>query len=113
LERLSPAQLLLVLFAGTILVGSVLLWLPFATVLGVRVSYLEALFTSASAVCVTGLIVVDTGSVYSLYGQLVILALIQCGGLGIMTFASIGFKLVGAKLPLMHQMALEDNLLPA
>jgi trk system potassium uptake protein len=47
--------------------------------------------------------------VYSLYGQLVILALIQCGGLGIMTFASIGFKLVGAKLPLMHQMALEDT----
>ncbi|MFU8780083.1 MAG: TrkH family potassium uptake protein [Kiritimatiellia bacterium] len=109
LERLSPAQLLLAMFASVIFLGSLLLWLPFAAMDGVRVSYLEALFTAASAVCVTGLVVVDTGSTYSLTGQLILLALIQAGGLGIMTFASIGFKLVGAKLPLTHQMALEDS----
>jgi trk system potassium uptake protein len=109
LEHLSPAQLLLAVFAVTIFAGSVLLRLPVSVVEGARVSYLDALFTSASAVCVTGLVVVDTGSVYSRFGQMVILALIQAGGLGIMTFASIGFKLVGAKLPLTHQMALEDT----
>jgi len=109
LERLTPAQLMCFMFGSVIILGSIILWLPVSTVANVRISYLEALFTSASAVCVTGLIVVDTGSTYSLFGQLVLLSLIQAGGLGIMTFASIGFKLVGAKLPLTHQMALEDS----
>jgi len=110
LTRISPARLLLTVFAVTILVGALLLMLPIAAADGVRISALDALFTATSAVCVTGLIVVDTGSAYSLFGQWVILALIQAGGLGIMTFASIGFKLFGAKLPITHQQALEDCL---
>jgi potassium uptake TrkH family protein len=69
-----------------ILAGSVVLILPNATTGGI--SYVDALFTSASAVCVTGLVVVDTGSHFSLFGQVIILTLIQLGGLGIMTFTS-------------------------
>lgn len=109
LTRLSPARLLLLVFAGAIAGGALLLSLPVAAAPGHSISLMDALFTSASAVCVTGLIVVDTGSAFSLFGQLVILALIQAGGLGIMTFASIAFKLFGAKLPLTHQLALEDG----
>lgn len=108
LAKLSPARLLMSVFAGTVLAGALLLSLPMATVSGKQISMLDALFTSASAVCVTGLIVVDTGSVFTTFGQLVILALIQAGGLGIMTFAAIGFKLFGARLPITHQQALED-----
>ena len=109
LERLSPARLLLAAFGSAILAGALLLSLPVSAAPGISISVIEALFTSASAVCVTGLVVVDTGTVFSRFGQLVILFLIQAGGLGIMTFASIGFKLLGAKLPLTHQQALEDS----
>lgn len=65
-----------------------------------RVGPLEALFTSTSAVCVTGLIVVDTATDFTRFGQVVILVLIQVGGLGIMTFAALTFLLVGARLPM-------------
>ncbi|MBK6902721.1 MAG: potassium transporter [Saprospirales bacterium] len=80
----------MVLFAGSfaivILIGSFLLTLPLATTTGI--SYIDALFTSTSAVSVTGLAVVDTGTTFTLFGQSVILALIQVGGLGILTFTS-------------------------
>jgi trk system potassium uptake protein len=66
--------------------GSLLLILPNATYDGI--SYLDALFTSTSAVCVTGLVVVDTGTHFTLFGQTIIMILIQVGGLGILTFAS-------------------------
>jgi Trk-type K+ transport system membrane component len=82
----NPAQLFIISFLGIILLGAALISLPNATYQGI--SFLDALFTSTSAVCVTGLIVVDTGSYFTLFGQCIILALIQIGGLGIMTFAS-------------------------
>jgi trk system potassium uptake protein TrkH len=82
----NPAQLFIISFLGIILLGSILLLLPNATHTGIR--FLDALFTSTSAVCVTGLIVVDTGSHFTLFGQCIILGLFQIGGLGIMTFAS-------------------------
>ncbi len=109
ITRLSPAQLLLSVFGTAILAGAVLLSLPVASETGDSLPFLTALFTAASAVCVTGLVVVDTGSRFSLFGQIIILILIQSGGLGIMTFASIGFKLMGARLPITHQQALEDT----
>jgi len=83
---LNPAQLFIVSFLAIILIGSFLLMLPNATHTGI--SYLNALFTSTSAVCVTGLIVVDTGSYFTLFGQTIILCLIQAGGIGILTIAS-------------------------
>lgn len=83
---LQPAQLFIFSFLILILLGALLLMLPRATYAGV--SFLDALFTATSAVCVTGLIVVDTGSYFTPLGQMIILVLIQIGGLGIMTFAS-------------------------
>ncbi|WP_067028927.1 TrkH family potassium uptake protein [Allomuricauda sp. CP2A] len=83
---LNPAQLFIASFLGIILVGSLLLMLPNATHNGI--SFLDALFTSTSAVCVTGLIVVDTGSYFTVFGQSIILCLIQAGGIGILTVAS-------------------------
>jgi Trk-type K+ transport system membrane component len=83
---LNPAQIFISSFIGIILAGAFLLMLPNATYEGI--SFINALFTSTSAVCVTGLIVVDTGSYFTLLGQGIILVLIQLGGLGIMTIAS-------------------------
>lgn len=83
---LNPAQLFIVSFLSIILIGTLLLMLPKATHHGI--SFLNALFTSTSAVCVTGLIVVDTGSYFTTFGQSIILILIQAGGIGILTIAS-------------------------
>ncbi|OMP31229.1 TrkH family potassium uptake protein [Mangrovimonas sp. DI 80] len=82
----NPAQLFILSFLTIILLGALLLMLPKATYNGI--SYIDALFTSTSAVCVTGLIVVDTGTYFTHFGQSIILFLIQVGGLGILTFAS-------------------------
>lgn len=83
---INPAQLFILSFLVIIIIGSFLLILPNATYDGI--SYLDALFTSTSAVCVTGLVVVDTGTHFTLFGQSVIMILIQVGGLGILTFTS-------------------------
>lgn len=83
---LNPAQLFIISFMGLIFVGALLLMLPKATYNGI--SFIDALFTSTSAVCVTGLIVVDTSSYFTQFGQTIIMLLIQAGGLGILTFAS-------------------------
>ncbi|MDQ7827066.1 MAG: potassium transporter TrkG [Candidatus Eremiobacteraeota bacterium] len=97
-------------FVLTLVAGGLLLWLPFSHQPG-RVSLLDALFTSTSAVCVTGLAVVDTARDYTLAGQLIILALIQLGGIGLMSYAAIAFKLVKKRLSLNAQAALYDSLL--
>src|SRR5699024_4617156 len=83
---LRPAQLFVSTFVALILVGALLLMLPKSTYEGI--SFIDALFTSTSAVCVTGLIVVDTSSYFTTFGQTIIMLLIQAGGLGILTFAS-------------------------
>lgn len=85
-KYLNPAQLFVLSFAGIIGVGTILLMLPNATHDGI--SFIDALFTSASAVCVTGLVVVDTGSHFTYFGQTILVLLIQAGGIGIMTFSS-------------------------
>ena len=85
-DFLNPAQLITASFLSLIIIGTFLLMLPNATYEGI--SAVDALFTSTSAVCVTGLIVVDTGTFFTPFGQNIILLLIQLGGLGIMTFAS-------------------------
>ena len=98
LSRLSPPHQLIVSFAGIILVGAALLMLPAATTKG-SIHPVDALFTSTSAVCVTGLTVLDTGKDFSLFGQLVILGLIQCGGIGIITFSLFFMAMFGKALP--------------
>ncbi|AMV70947.1 TrkH family potassium uptake protein [Desulfuromonas carbonis] len=86
IKNLSPAQALVFYYALAILIGSLLLATPWAAH-GTPLSLLDALFTATSAQCVTGLIVVDTGTKLTLFGQCVVLVLIQIGGLGIMTFS--------------------------
>jgi trk system potassium uptake protein len=100
LRRRHPAQLIVFAFAAGILVGTLLLLAPFATTEPGRPSVTTALFTSTSALCVTGLIVVDTPTYWTHYGQVVILALIQVGGIGIMTLASLLALLVARRLGL-------------
>jgi trk system potassium uptake protein TrkH len=84
-----PAQTIVVGFALVILAGTALLMLPVARTGPGGTDLVTALFTSTSAVCVTGLVVVDTATHWSVFGEVVILGLIQLGGLGIMTFASV------------------------
>lgn len=83
---INPPQLFILSFLSIILVGTGLLMMPNATVNGIKL--LDALFTATSAVCVTGLIVLDTSKDFTLFGKIIIISLIQIGGLGIMTFAS-------------------------
>lgn len=97
-------------FAGLIFIGSVLLSLPVACSLPGRVNWFDALFTSTSAVCVTGLVVRDTGTVYSTFGHVVLLILIQIGGLGFMTFATLIFRLMGRTISLRDRMIMRDSL---
>lgn len=87
--RRSPARLAVAVFASVIAVVTLLLWQPAATTTGVRPTFVDALFTATSAVCVTGLTTVDTATYWSGYGQVVIAVAIKIGGLGVMTLASI------------------------
>jgi trk system potassium uptake protein TrkH len=86
--RVGPAQAIIVSFASIIAMGSFLLFLPYARAAETHLRYIDALFTSTSAVCVTGLIVVDTGTAFSPIGHFFLILLIQAGGLGIMTIAA-------------------------
>jgi trk system potassium uptake protein len=105
----TASQLLVQWFAGLILVGTVLLALPFSH--GSRtVGILDALFTATSAVCVTGLVTVDTGSAFSAAGQWIILLLIQLGGLGILTFLALAIQAFGLRMDLQSQTAVEDSI---
>lgn len=99
-ERVHPGRVIAGSFFLAIAFGTVLLSLPFATETGDRASLLDAAFTSTSAICVTGLITVDTGGYWSTFGEAVILLLIQVGGLGIMTLASLMVVLVSRRLGL-------------
>lgn len=105
-QHINPAQLFIVSFIGMILLGTFLLMLPRATYS--EISLLDALFTSTSAVCVTGLIVVDTGTFFTPLGQTIILVLIQLGGLGIMTFASYFSYFFRGKSSYENQIVLKD-----
>ena len=97
-------------FAALILVGSLLLSLPIASAMPRPVPWFDALFTSTSAVCVTGLVVRDTGTTYSTFGHVVLLGLIQTGGLGFMTFATLLFRLAGKGLTLRNRMIVQDAM---
>ncbi len=98
--KLSPYQILVIGFALAILSGTVLLILPVSSSSGKSTNFIDALFTATSSVCVTGLTVVSTATHYSLFGKIVILILIQIGGLGIMTFSTLLSLLIGKQITL-------------
>lgn len=108
--RISPTQVLVLGFLAVILVGAALLCLPAASVSGSSIGFLNALFTSTSAVCVTGLTVIDVGTTLSLFGQIVLLLLIQVGGLGFMTMATFVFLVVGKRITLRERMVIQESL---
>jgi trk system potassium uptake protein TrkH len=108
--HLDPPKTLVLGFALIILIGTILLTLPAATVDGQGLPWLDAMFTATSATCVTGLVVVDTGTTFTLFGQLVILSLIQVGGLGFMTFATFFALLVRKKISLRERLLLQESL---
>ena len=107
---LSTTRVVVLGFAFVILVGSVLLSLPVASATGESVGYFDALFTSTSCVCVTGLVVVDTGTAYSTFGHVVIILLIQIGGLGFMSVAMLYFMLLGKRVTLGTRLLFQESL---
>ena len=109
-KHLTSFQLIILGFAGVILLGSILLMLPVSSLEKVPTPFHEALFTATSAVCVTGLVVKDSGSYWSVFGQTVILALIQIGGLGVVTVAAAVSLLSGKKISLMQRSTMQDAI---
>ena len=109
-KRLSSFKLIALGFAGVIVLGALILMLPFSSNTGSVTPFHEALFTSTSAVCVTGLVVQDTGSYWSAFGQAVILLLIQIGGLGVVTVAATFTMLSGRKISLMQRSTMQDAI---
>ena len=105
----SPAQTILLGFASIILVGGLLLSLPVASADGRPTPLLDALFTATSAVCVAGLVVLDTATHFSLFGQLVILLLVQVGGFGYMTSAMLLALLVGRRIGLRERLVRHES----
>jgi len=105
---LSPGRVSMLSYAVLILLGAILLLLPASTEKG-HLDFIDALFTSASAVCVTGLIVVDTTSTFTLFGKVVIIALIQAGGLGIMVLSTIFLVTLGKRVSMTGRQMLSET----
>lgn len=105
-----PPRVLVTGFAVLIFVGALLLMLPVSSASGQPTSFLTALFTSTSAVCVTGLVVVDTGTYWSTFGQTVIISLIQIGGLGFMTMAVLFWLIMGRRVTFRERLLIQESL---
>ena len=109
-KHMTSFQLIILGFAGVILFGTFLLMLPFSSLDKMPTPFHEALFTATSAVCVTGLVVKDTGSYWSPAGQAIILVLIQIGGLGVVTVAASAPLLSGKKISLMQRSTMQNAI---
>lgn len=113
--HLNPTQILVLGFLGLIIIGTTLLNIPFASKAGAdgirhSIGVVDALFTATSAVCVTGLVVVNTMEHWSIFGKTVIIVLIQIGGLGFMTLATTFFMLLGRKIGLRERLVIQEAL---
>jgi trk system potassium uptake protein TrkH len=108
--RLKPSEILVLGFATLIFIGSLLLNLPIASKSGESVGYINALFTAASAVAVTGLVVVDTLTHWTTFGHVIIIILIQIGGLGFITMGTLFAFLLGRKISLRERMVMQEAL---
>lgn len=109
-KRFSPPKVITAGFLVIILVGAFLLMLPISSAARQGTSFLSALFTSTSAVCVTGLVVVDTGTYWSGFGKFVIMTLIQVGGLGFMTIATVGSIMAGKRIGIQSRLLIQESL---
>lgn len=109
-RRITSSQIILMGFASVILLGTVLLMMPVSSRKGMHVTFLDSLFTSASAVCVTGLVVHDTAACWSPVGQLIILVLIQVGGMGVITVAALFALISGKRISLMQRSTMQEAI---
>ena len=109
-RKLTSFQIIILGFSGVILFGTFLLMLPFSSRSGLATPFSDALFTSTSAVCVTGLIIHDTATYWSAFGQLVILLLIQIGGMGVITVAASFAMISGRKISLMQRSTMQEAI---
>lgn len=108
-RRLSPPQIIALGFLAVIFIGGILLSLPVSSASGEGLPFEDALFTATSAVCVTGLVVYDTGAAYSVFGQIVIMLLIQIGGLGFMTLAATIFLIMRKRITLRDRLIMQEQ----
>lgn len=109
-EKLNPSQILINSFLVIIAIGTLLLMLPIATTDGQGSGFVNALFTTTSAVAVTGLSIVDIGKEFTVFGQVVVMILIQLGGLGIMTFSSVLMMIIKKKISYNEKVVLKEGL---
>ena len=107
-KNLSPFKILAIGFATVILTGGILLSLPISSVSGQYTSLLDTIFTATSAVCVTGLVILDTGTYWSVFGQWIILILIEIGGLGFMALSTIFALLLGKRISLRERLVMQE-----
>ena len=110
MNELRPIQIILLGFFITIFAGSILLTLPIAAKSGQATPYIDALFTATTSVCVTGLVVETTMTHWSLFGQVVILLLVQIGGLGVVTITTGMFYVLGRRITLGNRMLIQESL---
>ena len=108
-KKLSPSRKLILGFLMAILIGTFLLMMPFSLKGGKHLSFLASLFTIVSAICVTGLTVVDVSQTFSTVGTTIIIFFIQLGGLGVMTFSSIIFLVMGKKMTFHERELLKEE----
>lgn len=108
--RLNPVQILAIGFAVVILTGAILLTLPISSANGTYTSFIDCVFTATSAVCVTGLVTLDTGTHWSYFGKTVIITLIQIGGLGFMSFATLLSLILGKKITLRERLIMQESM---
>ena len=110
INKMEPTQIMVMGFALVILIGAILLNLPISTKNGENIGFLDALFTSTSAVCVTGLVAVDTSTYWSSFGQLIIITLIQIGGLGFMTVTTLFALIIKKRINLRERLLIQESL---
>ncbi len=110
LFKLTPARIILLGFSLVILIGAIMLYLPFSSQEGTSTSFTDSLFTSVSSVCVTGLVVADTNTQWSSFGKAIILLLIQIGALGIMSVVTLFFVFTGKKLGLRDRLTIQESI---
>ncbi|WP_369827090.1 TrkH family potassium uptake protein [Cohnella sp. CIP 111063] len=108
-NKMSPPQLILIVFFCLIWIGALLLTLPQSSSTGQSIGLLDSLFTATSAICVNGLVVVDTGSIFSTFGQVVIMIMIQVGGLGFMTFGVMVAIILGKRIGLKQRLIIQQT----
>ena len=108
--KLKGVQILALGFLAVIIIGAIILTLPISSASGETTNFLDALFTSTSAVCVTGLVTLDTGTYWSVFGQTIIMLLIEIGGLGFMSFTTLIAIILGKKITLRDRLILQDAM---